>query len=251
MNKYQLSQSTLEKIWYYVYVLVDPRDWLVFYVWKWKGNRINQHILWNFKEDKKETEKNKRIDEIMKSWIEIKQIIVRHWLASDDDAFKIECAIIDLYLWNKRPLTNIVKWHWSEETWIMDLEDIKIKYEAEDAIFDNDKIILININSLYRKNMTYEEIYEATRKSWIIAPKRANNATTLCAVYKWIIREVFEINKSREIDQARCQKHPWEKTRYMFTWRLSQEEIRNKYLNKSVKGYWKQWAQMPIKYVNC
>jgi hypothetical protein len=66
----------------------------------------------------------------------------------------------------------------------MDLEDVKIKYEAQDAIFDNDMIILMNINSLYKKNMHYNEIYEVTRKSWRVEPNRANKAKIACCVYK-------------------------------------------------------------------
>ena len=250
MRKYQLSQSTIEKIDYYVYVLIDPRNWENFYVWKGKNNRINDHIKGIFKENKKESEKNKRIDEIIKSWKKVKQVIVKHWLSSWDEAFKIESAIIDILLWEGYKLTNIVKWHWSEETWIMDLEDIKIKYEAENAIFDKDLIILININVLYKKDMSYDEIYEATRRSWPISTKNANKVKFACCVYRWIIREVFEITQPRKIDQERCQRNPEKKPRYMFTWKLAWEEIRNKYLHKSVRDYWKQWAQMPIKYVN-
>jgi len=212
-------------------------------------NRI--HIKGIFKENKKENKKNQRIDEIIKSWKKVKQVIVKHWLSSKDEAFNIESAIIDILLWEGYKLTNIVKWHWSEETWIMDLEDIKIKYEAENAIFGKDLIILINTNFLYKKDMSYDDIYQATRRSWKIAPNRANKVKLACCVYKWIIREVFEITQSREIDGERCKKNPWKKPRYMFTWKVASENIRNKYLHKSVKNYWKQWAQMPIKYVNC
>lgn len=250
MNKYELSTSTIEKIDHYVYVLIDPRDWKTFYVWKGKNNRINDHIKGIFKENKKESEKNKRIDDILKSWKKVKQIIVKHWLSCKYEALKIESAIIDVLLWEGYKLTNIVKWHWSEETWIMDLEDIKIKYEAEEANFGEDLIILININFLYKKDMSYDDLYWVTRRSWRIAPKHANKTKLVCCVYRWIIREVFEITQPREIDQERCQRNPEQKPRYMFTWKLASENIRNKYLHKSVGNYWKQWAQMPIRYVN-
>lgn len=250
MKKYQLSQSTLEQIGHYVYVLIDPRDWKIFYVWKWTRNRINDHIKGIFKENKKESEKNKKIDEIIKSWRDVKQIIVRHRIKSIDEAFDIEAAIIDILSYEWYKLTNIVKWHKSNEVWIMDLDDIKIKYEAEHANFNEDPVLLININILYKKGMTYNEIYEATRKSWLISPKNANKAKYVCSIYKWVVREVFEINKSREIDKKRCEKNPWKKPKYMFTWKLAWERIRNKYLHKSVSNYRKQWARFPIKYVN-
>jgi len=66
----------------------------------------------------------------------------------------------------------------------MDLEDIKIKYEAELADFNEDKVLLININFLYKKGMSYNEIYEATRRSRPISTKNANKAKYICSVYK-------------------------------------------------------------------
>jgi hypothetical protein len=66
----------------------------------------------------------------------------------------------------------------------MDLEDIKIKYEAEAANFGNDLVILINTNVLYRKNLNNNEIYEATRRSWPISTKNANKVKFACCVYR-------------------------------------------------------------------
>lgn len=37
------SQSVIEKLKYYVYLLQDPRDNSVFYVGKGVGNRVFQH----------------------------------------------------------------------------------------------------------------------------------------------------------------------------------------------------------------
>ncbi|MCF6276649.1 MAG: hypothetical protein L3J07_02245 [Candidatus Magasanikbacteria bacterium] len=138
-------------------------------------------------------------------------------------------------------LTNIVKGHNSEDRGLMKLEDIKIKYEAENAIFE-ESAILININNLYQRNMSEKEIYDATRKSWRIDIKRASKIKIVCSIYKSIIREVFLVDKwvpSIEV-----------KHKYMFNGKVVQKKIRNKYINKSVAKYWGQGMQYPIKYVS-
>jgi len=78
INKLELSTSTIEKIKYYVYILIDPRNGEIFYVGKGKGNRINDHIKGFFIEKKKETEKNRKIEEIIKSGNKVKQIVIKH-----------------------------------------------------------------------------------------------------------------------------------------------------------------------------
>ena len=237
MKKYNLSQSTIEKLGYYVYLLIDPRNDKVFYVGKGKGNRINQHLLGALDDKTHETEKIKKIREIQNSGLEVKHAVLRHELTSEE-AFEVESATIDVL--GKDNLTNLVKGHNSEDKGLMNLEDIKIKYEAEDAIIE-EPAILININNLYQRDMSETEIYDATRKSWRININRIENIKIACSVYRGIIREVFLIEKwlpSSEVEG-----------RYMFKGKVAPKNVRDKYLNKSVSKYWKQGSQNPIKYV--
>jgi len=238
MTKYKLSQSTIEKLGYYVYLLIDPRNNKVFYVGKGKGNRINQHLLGAMNNKNLETEKIKEIKEIQNSGLEVNHSVLRHGL-TEKEAFEIESAIIDFI--GKNELTNLVKGHSSEDRGLMKLKDIKIKYEAEDVVI-KEPLLLININNLYRRDMTRKELYNATRKSWRINIKRNSNIKIACSVYKGIIREVFSVKKwlpSPEI-----------KGRYMFQGKIAPENIRNLYINKSVSIYWKKGSQNPIKYVD-
>lgn len=238
MDKYNLSQSAIEKLGYYVYLLIDPRDDKVFYVGKGKGNRINQHLLGALDDNKThETEKIKKIREIQNSGMEVKHVVLRHEL-TEKEAFEVESAVIDVL--GKDKLTNLVKGHNSEDKGLMKLEDIKIKYEAENAIIE-EPAILININNLYQRDMTEKEIYDATRKSWRIDINRAENIKIACSVYRGIIREIFLIEKwlpSTEVEG-----------RYMFYGKVAPKDVRDKYLNKSVSKYWKKGSQNPIKYV--
>ena len=237
-DKYKLSQTAIEKLEYYVYLLIDPRNNEIFYVGKGKGNRINQHCLGALNQKTKETDKIKKIRNIQKSGNEVKLEILRHEL-NEKEAYEVECAAIDLL--GKNKLTNIVNGHDSEDKGRMNLIDIKIKYEAEEAII-NDPTLLININNLYYRGMLKKEIYEATRKAWKVNFNRVKKIKVACAVYRGIIREVFLVHKWLP--------SPDESGRYMFEGKIASKDIRGKYINKSVAKYWKKGSQYPIKYVN-
>lgn len=233
----KLEHSVIEKLKYYVYILIDPRDEKVFYIWKWKWNRIYSHLNWAIKWEKPSYKIN-LIQEILNKWLEVKHFIVRHWL-TEKESFEVEWALIDFY-W-KSNLTNIVLWHQSNERWIMNIDEININYNAKEVEID-DNVILININNLYHFWINDEELYQATRKSWILKKERASNATYAISHYHWIIRAVYKIDywiKSTEHEN-----------RYEFIWNIASEEIIEKYLHKTIKKYFKQWSQNPIKYVN-
>jgi hypothetical protein len=237
MDKYKLSQSTIEKLGYYVYLLIDPRNNKVFYVGKGKGNRINQHLLGALDNKTNETEKIKKIRDIQRIGLEVKHFVLRHEL-TEKEAFEVECAVIDVL--GKDNLTNIVNGHDSTNRGIMKLEDIKIKYEAEEVIIKQ-PTILINIHNLYKKDISEKEMYDATRKSWKVSTDRVSKIKIACSVYLGIIREIYIIDKwipSTEI-----------KGRHMFIGCVAPKNIRSKYLNKSVSKYWKKGSQYPIKYV--
>jgi len=236
----KLSQSTIEKLEYYVYLLKDPRTDKIFYVGKGRGNRINSHLLGALEEKESETtkEKIKTIKEIQRAGYKVGLVILRHGL-SEKEAFEIECAVIDLL--GKENLTNIVNGHHAYDRGLMSLDDIKIKYEAEEAIF-TDSVLLININRLYKPKMTPAQIYEVTHGHWKLNRNRLEKYKIVCGVYRGIIREVFTA-------------HSWHlskliKGRSYFDGEVASRGIRDKYIFKSVAKYWPLGSQYPIKYVD-
>lgn len=231
-----LSQSTIEALKYYVYLLKDPRNGRTFYVGKGCGNRINHHLLGALVIKKNEKEKIRTIHDIQAGGLEVELVILRHGL-TEDQAFEVESAMIDFL--GIENLTNLVLGHHATDRGLMKLEDIKIKYEAEDAVFDQ-PMILININNQYRRDMGTVELYEATRKHWVINRNRANDIQIACSVYRGIIREVFVVD--------RWLPSPNDKRSY-FEGKIAPHDVRKKYLHKSVVKYWKQGSQCPTKYV--
>ena len=235
-TKHKLSQSTIEKLGYYVYILSDPRTGKVFYVGKGCGNRINQHLLGALKDKTTETEKIKTIRDIQSSGFEVGMKIVRHGL-TEKEAFEVESSLIDLL--GIKNLTNLVKGHYSDVRGIMTVSEIEIEYEAKDAVFDDEGVMLININNKYEPNLSVDEIYQATRGYWKVG-KRAKDVKIVCAVYRGIIREVFDVRKWLPSSMKGCS---------FFEGKVSSENIRNKYLYKSVSRYWKKGSRNPIKYI--
>ena len=236
MSKYELSEATIEKLQYYVYLLIDPRDEEVFYVGKGKGGRITAHLFGAREREELATDKVKRIRDIEDAGLEVKHVVLRHGLL-DKEALEVESAVIDLL--GKDNLTNLMKGHHSEDRGWMTLEDIKLRYEAEKAVFE-EQAILININALYRRNMTAEEIYEATRQSWKINTGRAEGIRIACTVYRGIIREVFFVHK--------WYRPPGANGRAVFDGERATDDIREKYRRKSVKEYWPKGFSGPIRY---
>ena len=62
----------------------------------------------------------------------------------------------------------------------------------------------------------------------------------VASVYLGIIREVFIVHKWSQSNEA---------NRNYFEGELAPDEIRKKYINKSVSEYWKMGSQNPVKYV--
>jgi len=209
----------------------------MFYIWKWKWNRIYSHLNWAIKWDKP-SDKINLIQEIITSWFEVQHYIARHGL-TEKEALEIEWALID-FSW-KSNLTNMVCWHDSNERWIMNITEININYDAKNVLI-TDKVILININNLYHFWITEKDLYDATRKSWKATIDRANKAEYAIWHYHWIVREVYKIN-----NWYNSLENLW---RIELNWEIADKKIRNKYLHKSIKKYFRPGSQNPIKYVN-
>ena len=223
-----LRPATTEKLGYYVYLLKDDKG-KPFYVGKGVGNRINQHFK---KMMDSEASKSEKVKTIVKLGSKVKKIILRHGLL-EDEAFAVENVMIDFIGIDN--LTNIVKGH-SNGKGIADLEELKIKYEPEDAVF-KESALLININKLYRRGMSQRDIYEAVRKYWKINLNRARSIKLVCAVSQGIIYQ----NKWLVSGRGDLRRY--------FVGRVADEVDVNRYLNKSVNKYWQQGSQYPIKYI--
>lgn len=227
----EFSQAVCERIGYYVYILKDPRNDTIFYVGKGKGNRLFQHVQCAL-ENATDNDKYNLIREIHKDGKEVEHFILRHGL-EEKLSLEIESTIIDLL--GIENLTNSVKGHDTWERGLKTIDEVFQHYDAKAVTFD-EPFIIININRLYTRGISAQKLYDSTRASWIVGPKR-DRAKYAIASYRGLVREVYEIEK-------------WQPNgdRWEFIGKVAEDKIRDKYLNQSLENYIKKGGQNPIRY---
>jgi len=227
----EFSNSVSERIGYYVYILKDPRNDSIFYVGKGKGNRVFQHVRCAL-ENETENDKYNLIREIHKDSKEVEHFILRHGL-EEKLSYEIESTIIDLL--GIENLTNSAKGHDTWERGLKTVDEVFQHYDAKAVTFV-EPCIIININRLFTRSMTANQLYDSTRASWIVGTKR-DRAKYAIASYRGLVREVYEIEK-------------WQPNgdRWEFIGKVAEDKIRDKYLNQSLENYIKKGGQNPIRY---
>jgi hypothetical protein len=228
------EQSVIEKIGSYVYFLRDPRNNEVFYVGKGTGNRIFDHVACSLIDDA-ESEKLDRVREINKLGMEVEHFVLRHGL-TDEIAFEVEAALIDFV--GMQNLANLQIVHNSTDYGIKNVDEVRAMYSAP-PLSTSEPLLLININKLFNREMTRDEIYEATRKSWVLGVRK-DQAKYAVASYRGLTREVYVI-------------HDWFKVgdRWGFNGQIADENTRTNLRYKSIAGLSKRGAANPIRYINC
>jgi len=240
MNR--VSHRVAEKLGFYVYLYVDPRDSQPFYVGKGKGNRMLTHL-----NDTEETEKVKRISDLRKLGLEPVIEILKYGL-TEHEAFLVESAAIELIGIDR--LTNRVKGHHAVRGRLRDIvndlgaADIEIVHP----------VVLINIRRLYHYGMSPMDLYDATRSAWKVG-YRKDKAKYAFSVYAGVVRAVYEIAAwvpgGSTMLTRKHSDNSKPRERFEFVGRLAPDPIQRKYLGKSVRRYFPAGSQNPIKYVNC
>ena len=241
----QVPRRVAENLKYYVYLYVDPRTNRPFYVGKGQNNRIYCHL-----DDTEDCAKVERIAELRKLGLEPILEILKYGL-SEKEAFLVESAAIDLL--GPDELTNRVKGHGVRNGRARLAEIIQELDAAEVTI--TEKVILINISQLYRYGMSELELYDATRGIWKVGARRTKAAFAFC-VYGGIVREAYSISAWVPAGSTMTRRDFSEKDyrlaeRHEFVGKVAPEQMRKKYLGKSVRQYLAKGSQNPIKYVNC
>lgn len=243
LNKF--SESVIKELKYYVYRLIDPRNGETFYVGKGKGNRVfhhvNSHTQLEPDEDEDEISlKISRIRDIKKTELEIIHIIHRHGL-DEKTAYEVEAALIDVY-----PSATNIYGGKGNDFGSMNAFEIEMRYMKEEAIFGNDKIIMISIN----RTAGEREVYDAVRFAWRLDPKRAKKCDYVLAVEKGLIIGVFIADQWKKATRNNFEGFSsYPSKRYGFVGYDAPEDIRKNYIQKRVPDiYRKKGASNPIKY---
>jgi hypothetical protein len=240
-NIKNFPQSVIEKLNYYVYILIDPINDENFYVGKGTGNRIFAHINDSLKNPMK-TDKIDRIHQINKNGHEVRHIILRHGL-TEKEAFEVEASAIDLLEIKK--LTNIVSGHDSAERGLMSAEDAIMELRAE-KIYIVEPSILFRVNTYFKYGMTPDELYEITRGNWGVGVRREKAKYAFC-VYRGLVRQVYLIHRWFPV-KARSKESKKQK-RWRFDGEISEEL--SHYIGGEVGHYAKKGSRTVFRYLNC
>ena len=116
----------------------------------------------------------------------------------------------------------------------------------------HEAIIAININQTYHNRISIGALYDCTQGIWRLSKTRAENAKYAFAVYKGIVREVYEIDRwhsegtteytERETPVSQAQ------NRYEFVGKIAPDSVRDKYI---VRQMAEPHKQNPVRYYNC
>lgn len=235
------TSEVSEKLNYYVYRLIDPRNGETFYVGKGIGNRVFQHAAGALEasDESVASDKIARIRAIQLAGFEVAHVIHRHGMDSLT-AYQVEAAVMEAY----PGLTNIMGGHNSDEFGVMHADELRRRYEAQPAIFHH-PVALVIVNRVAAE----ESLYEATRYAWKVSLPRIERVQYLLPVVNGIIRGAFVADRWLP---ATSEHFPGKETipgRYGFVGREAPPEIVQLYRHKRVPDeYRKKGAVSPIKY---
>lgn len=259
----------------YVYYLEDPRDRSIFYVGKGQGERVFQHMKEAesyLGQDCAPTEKLDRIRSILAEGTKPQHVILRCGL-SEEESLEVEAAMIDLL--GIENLTNMVRGTGTErgkrdaERFYAPSRKVKthnLDFVCQDECNIDQPVILFRMNQLFNESLTTEQLYDATRGIWRINRNRASIALYGMAVSKGLVREVYEIEPGSwtQFDPSkmplhlptRAEEDIYREAKYangywFFSGKIAEPQVREKYLMKSVRGYFTPGASNIIQYVGC
>jgi hypothetical protein len=231
-----IPPEVAELIGRYVYLLRDPRKPQVFYVGKGQGNRVMAHDAEADAHPASKVPTLVRINAITATGAEVEHLFVRTQLATDEEAFTVEQAIIDAYKAAGLPLTNLQSGHHSE---LASVQAVVAEHTAEPAPGSAEPTVVFMINHAWRRDMNTEDIYQATRGHWLVGKDVRDKAKYAFGVAHGLIRGVYRISSWFQSP------NPKEKTRWGFNGECAPKM--EHYLGTSVRRFIPGGAQNPYR----
>lgn len=126
-----------------------------------------------------------------------------------------------------------------------------------DEVEVEERGVLIRISETYREGMSSLALYEATRGAWVIGSRRDKVEYAL-AVSKGTVKEVYEVHRWHSMGVLHYATRPCRhcgardgigaSNRWEFSGEVAADEIRRRYVGKSVKRYFPKGNVSPFRY---
>lgn len=228
----KFSNETIEKLKFYVYRLIDPRNGQTFYVGKGRGNRVFQHVLGaidyydgiseNEHDFEKDPNKLRIIKEIRESGLEVIHVIQR-WNLTEEQAFEVEAALIDCF----PGLSNIQTGHGSEYG-ICNALELDKRLSAKTYDEPNFGYVIIKVQNWRLEEMTSKfglenARYEATRSSWHNRKPSVTKYPYVFSVTNGIVKAIYKVNEWHDVGN-----------RIEFTGEVAEQSIIDAYVGKKI-----------------
>lgn len=247
------DEKTSQNLKYYVYLLIDPETDEPFYVGKGKENRVFAHVNCAL-ETELASDKYDEIRRIIDKGLRVKHLIVRHGL-TEKVAFEIESALIDTFKYipafNRFIKGNIQGGVKSIEKGLMSAEEIIRLYNAEELNEIDNDCVIININNTYQRGAGEDAIYQATKGTWKMNAQKLQSINYVLSEYRGLVVEVFKVHEWLAQERPygpNAQKAGETYMGYGFEGEVANDEIRLKYINKSITHKKKRGSANVIRY---
>lgn len=234
----QIHPSVWDSLGYYVYAYVDPRNDLIRYIGKGKGERALAHLI-----DEGDSQKTRWIKQLKELNIKPRIDILARNL-SEKQSFRIERTLIDAIGIGENRLTNKVRGQ-GVATGREPISEIAIKMNPEPLI-PHHELMIVRLNKHYRPGLTEMQLYDLSRGVWKVGTRREDVEVVL-TMSQGIIRGVFipELwHKAGTTDYSYVPRDDVDseefKDRWEFTGKVAPSEISNLYLGKDASDFFKR-----------
>lgn len=180
------SETVQNRLMYYVYRIIDPRDDSTFYIGKGHGNRVFDHLKSIQKKAKGFSEKETKLRNLLLLGLQPSYIIHRHGM-DELTALEVEGALIDAY----PDVLNEQEGHYNSERGAMSLNEIVFKYDLPEIPKPEFPVLVININNI-SDPFNPKTVYEQVRGNWVVSLKNAEKMKYVIAAYRGVAIGIFE-----------------------------------------------------------
>ncbi len=119
------------------------------------------------------------------------------------------------------------------------------RYAAEEADFDSQKALLINVN----RSSEDQSLYEATRYAWRLDSRKAARAEFVMATVRGLIVEVFEAHEWLDATSENFPGRDARPGRIGFIGSTASEDVRSRYIGKRIPDrFRRRGSANPVRY---